>query len=60
MIMNDKRSQFSIINDVMNEKRSFPLHEQSWYKAAMQKNSWVELEWVYRDYLDVEKGRKSP
>ena len=33
VIMNDKRSQFSIMNDTMNEETPFPLQEQGWYKS---------------------------
>ena len=42
--MNDERSQFSImndINDIMNDKRPFPLHEQSWYRAALLISLWI-------------------
>ena len=42
--MNDKRSQFIIVNDIMNDivnnindKRPFLLHEQCWYRTALLK-----------------------
>ena len=38
--MNYKRSQFSIMNESMsdiNDKRPFPLHEQSWYRKDLLK-----------------------
>ena len=43
--MKDKMSQFSNmndimnnINDIMNDKRPLPLHEQSWYRTALLKS----------------------
>ena len=42
-----------IINDIVNDKRPFPFHEQSWSRTALLKIEFFVLNFILSDLLTL-------